>query len=30
MIRIKLAAGAGLDHLMTKAQYDEQLASEGH
>ena len=30
MIKIKLAAGAGLDHLMTKAQYDEQLASEGH
>ena len=30
MIKIKLAAGATLDHLMTKAQYDEQLASEGH
>ena len=30
MIRIKLAAGATLDHLLTKAQYDEQLASEGH
>ena len=30
MIRIKLNAGAGLDHLMTKTQYDEQLASEGH
>ena len=30
MIKIKLAAGATLDHLLTKAQYDEQLASEGH
>ena len=30
MIKIKLAAGAGLDHLLSKAQYDEQLASEGH
>ena len=30
MIRIKLAGGATLDHLMTKAQYDEQLASDGH
>ena len=30
MIKITLAAGAALDHLMTKAQYDEQLASEGH
>ena len=30
MIKIKLAAGATLDHLMTKPQYDEQLASEGH
>ena len=30
MIRIKLNPGAGLDHLMTRAQYDEQLASEGH
>src|SRR4051812_15066067 len=30
MIKITLAAGATLDHLLTKAQYDEQLASEGH
>jgi glycine cleavage system H protein len=30
MIKIKLAPGATLDHLLTKAQYDEQLASEGH
>ena len=30
MIRIKLAPGATLDHLMDKAKYDEQAASEGH
>jgi glycine cleavage system H protein len=30
MIKIKLADGATLDHLLTKAQYDEQLATEGH
>ena len=30
MLKIRPAAGATLDHLMTKAQYDEQLASEGH
>jgi glycine cleavage system H protein len=30
MIRITPAAGAGLDHLMTKPQYDEQLAADGH
>ena len=30
MIRIELAPGATLDHLMTKDQYDQQLASEGH
>jgi glycine cleavage system H protein len=30
MIRITLAAGATLDHLMTKPQYDEQLAADGH
>ena len=30
MVKIKLAAGATLDHLMDKAAYDEQLASEGH
>ncbi len=30
MVKIKLAAGATLDHLMTAAQYDSQLAEEGH
>ena len=30
MLKIRPAAGATLDHLMTKAQYDAQLASEGH
>ena len=30
MIKIKLATGMTLDHMMTKAQYDEQLASEAH
>jgi len=30
MIKIKLAPGATLDHLMTKQQYDAQLAEEGH
>ena len=30
MIKIKLAASATLDHLMTKQQYDAQLAEEGH
>lgn len=30
MIRITLAPGATLDHLLTKAQYDEQLAADGH
>lgn len=30
MIKIKLAPGATLDHLLTAAQYDAQLASEGH
>lgn len=30
MVKVRLAPGATLDHLMTKAQYDEQLASEGH
>jgi glycine cleavage system H protein len=30
MIKIQLAPGATLDHLMTKDQYDAQLASEGH
>ncbi len=30
MLKIELAPGATLDHLMTKAQYDAQLAEEGH
>ena len=30
MVKIKLAPGATLDHLLSAAQYDEQLASEGH
>lgn len=30
MLKIKPAAGATLDHLMTKEQYDAQLASDGH
>ena len=30
MVKIKLAPGATLDHLLTAKQYDEQLASEGH
>jgi glycine cleavage system H protein len=30
MIRIQLAPGAGLAHLMTKSQYETQLAEEGH
>lgn len=30
MVKIKLAAGATLDHLITASQYDAQLASEGH
>ena len=30
MLRIRLADGATLDHLMTKPQYDEQLAADGH
>ncbi len=30
MVKIKLAPGAGLDHLLTAEQYDKQLASEGH
>jgi glycine cleavage system H protein len=30
MVKIKLAEGAKLDHLLTAKQYDEQLASEGH
>lgn len=30
MLKIQLAPGAGLAHLMTKDQYDQQLASEAH
>ncbi len=30
MIRITLAPGATLDHLMTPPQYDEQLAADAH
>lgn len=30
MVKIKLAPGATLDHLLTAAQYDAQLAAEGH
>jgi glycine cleavage system H protein len=30
MLKLRLAPGAMLDHLLTAAQYDEQLASEGH
>jgi glycine cleavage system H protein len=30
LVKIKLASGAKLDHLLTAKQYDEQLASEGH
>jgi glycine cleavage system H protein len=30
LVKIKLAPGAKIDHLLTAKQYDEQLASEGH
>ena len=30
MIRIKVPAGATLDHLLTAEQYENQIASEGH
>ena len=30
LVKIRLAAGATLDHLQTKDQYEQQLASEGH
>ncbi|HEY1187666.1 MAG TPA: glycine cleavage system protein GcvH [Gemmata sp.] len=30
MLKIKLAPGANLDHLLTAEQYDQQLATEGH
>lgn len=30
MVKVKLAPGANLDHLLTAEQYDAQLASDGH
>lgn len=30
MLKLRPAAGATLDHLLTPAQYDAQLAAEGH
>jgi glycine cleavage system H protein len=30
LVKIKLAAGATINHLLTAKQYDEQLATEGH
>ena len=30
LVKIKLAPGATLGHLLTAKQYDEQIASEGH
>ena len=30
MVKIRLAPAATLDHLLTKDQYEQQLASEGH
>jgi glycine cleavage system H protein len=30
MVKIKLAPGATLDHLLTAEQYDQQLTSDGH
>ncbi len=30
LIRVKLADGAGTDHLADKAKYDEQLAHDAH
>jgi glycine cleavage system H protein len=30
LVKIRLAPGATLDHLLSAKQYDEQLASEGH
>lgn len=30
MLKIKLAPGATLSHLLTAEQYDQQLATEGH
>jgi glycine cleavage system H protein len=30
LVKVRLAPGATLDHLLTKDQYEQQLASEGH
>jgi glycine cleavage system H protein len=30
LVKIKLAPGATLDHLLTKDRYDAQLAAEAH
>ena len=30
LIKIKMAAGTKLDHLLTPEQYEEQIASQGH
>jgi glycine cleavage system H protein len=30
VVKIKLAPGASLDHLLTLDQYEKQIASEGH
>lgn len=30
IIKLKLAAGANLDHLLTPEQYEKQIASQGH
>src|SRR5262245_1421679 len=30
MVRIRVAPGTTLDHLLTLAQYEQQIASEGH
>jgi glycine cleavage system H protein len=30
LIRVKVAAGTSLAHLMTAQQYEDQIASEGH
>ena len=30
LVKIQLAPGAGTDHLLSKARYDEQIAADGH
>jgi glycine cleavage system H protein len=30
LVKIKMAPGASLDHLLTAAKYEEQIASQGH